>query len=76
MPRANPRFKKWPIESCNKLVPICLLSENDERKGLKYPHEKNKNYYHGCLKLNDEYRRDEATIRWLTLGYVSVSDTR
>ena len=76
MPRANPRFKKWPIESCNRLVPISLLSENDKKKGLKYPHEKNKTYYRGCLELNDEYRRDEATIRWLTLGYVSISDTR
>ena len=76
MPRSHPRFKNFSIESCNRLVPIDLLSENDKRKGLKYPHEKNKRYYHGCLELNDEYKKDEATIRWLTLGYVSISDTR
>ena len=53
-----------------------MLSENDERKGLKYTHEKNKKYYRGCLELGEEYKKDEATIRWLTLGYVSISDTR
>ena len=53
-----------------------MLSKNDKRKGLKYPHEKNKKYYRGCLELSDDYKRDEATIRWLTLGYVSISDTR
>ena len=76
MPRSHPRFKNFSIESCNRLVPINLLSENDKRKGLKYPHEKNKRYYNGCLELNDEYKKDEATIRLLTLGYVSISDTR
>ena len=53
-----------------------MLSENDKKKGLKYPHEKNKNNYRGCLELSDEYKKDENTIRWLTLGYVSISDTR
>ena len=76
MPRTHPRFKNFSIESCNRLVPIDLLSENDKRNGLKYPHEKNKRYYRGCLELNDDYKKDEATIRWLTLGYVSISDYR
>ena len=76
MPRTHPRFRDFSIEACNRLLPIDRLSENDKKKGLKFPHEKNKNYYHGCLELNDEYKKDEATIRWLKLGYVSISDTR
>ena len=49
---------------------ICALGN------FKYPYEKNKRYYCGCLELSDDYKKDEATIRWLTLGYVSISDTR
>jgi hypothetical protein len=75
MPRSHPRFKNHSIEACNRIPPIELLSENDKKKGLKYSHEKNKKYYRRCLELNDEYKRDEATIRWLKLGYVSISDT-
>ena len=75
MPRSHPRFKNHSIKACNRLPPIELLSENDKNKGLKYSHGKNKEYYRRCLELNDEYKRDEATIRWLTLGYVSISDT-
>ena len=58
MPRSHPRFKNHSIEACNRLPPIDSLSENDKRKGLKYPHEENKRYYHGCLELNDEYKKD------------------
>ena len=76
MPRAHPRFKDFSIEGCNRIPPLNMLSENDIRKGLKYPHEKNERYYRGCLELNDDYKKDEATIRRLTLGYVSISDTR
>lgn len=76
MSRSHPRFKNFSIEACNRLAPIEILSENDKRNVLKYQHEKNKRYYHGCLELNDEYKKDEATIRWLTLGYVSIDDTR
>lgn len=76
MPRAHPRFKDFSIEKCSRYPPIEMLSENDMRKGLKYTHEKNKRYYRGCLELRDDYKRDEATVRWLTLGYVSISDTR
>ena len=76
MPRAHPRFKNFSMEKCSRYPPIEMLSENDKRKGLKYTHEKNKRYYRGCLELGDEYKKDEATIRWLTLGYVSISDTR
>jgi hypothetical protein len=76
MPRAHPRFKDFSMEKCSRYPPLEMLSKNDERKGLKYPHEKNKKYYRGCLELSDDYKRDEATIRWLTLGYVSISDTR
>lgn len=76
MPRGHPRFKDFSIESCNRLPPHSIFSENDIRKWLKYPHEKNERYYRGCLELSAEYKKDEATIRWLTLGYVSISDTR
>jgi hypothetical protein len=76
MPRAHPRFKDFSMEKCSRYPPLEMLSENDKRKGLKYPHEKNKRYYRGCLELSDDYKKDEATIRWLTLGYVSISDTR
>ena len=76
MPRGHPRFKDFSAERCNRLPPHSILSENDIRKGLKYPHQKNKRYYHGCLELSDDYKKDKATIRWLTLGYVSISDTR
>ena len=76
MARTHRRFTNFSIEACNRFPPISILSENDKRKGLKYSHEKNKNYYRGCLELNDEYKKDENTIRWLTLGYVSISDTR
>lgn len=76
MPRTHPRFKDFSMEKCSIYPPIEMLSENDKRKGLKYPHEKNKRYYRRCLELSDDYKKDEATIRWLTLGYVSISDTR
>ena len=76
MPRGHPIFKNFSTESCNRLPPHSILSEKDIRKGLKYPHEKNKRYYRGCLELSDDYKKDEAKIRWLTLGYVSISDTR
>ena len=76
MPRTHPRFKDFSMEKCSRYPPIEMLSENDKRKGLKYTHEKNKRYYRGFLELGDEYKKDEATIRWLTLGYVSISDTR
>jgi hypothetical protein len=76
MPRTHPRFKDFSMEKCSKYPPIEMLGMNDIRKGLKYPHEKNKRYYHRCLELSDDYKKDEATIRWLTLGYVSISDTR
>ena len=76
MPRVHPWYKTFSIEKCNRFPPLSILSENDVRKGLKYPHEKNKRYFRGCLDLNDDYKKDEATIRWLTLGYVSISDTR
>jgi hypothetical protein len=76
MPRTHPRFKDFSMEKCSRYPPIEMLSENDKRKGLKYPHEKNKRYYRRCLELSDDYKKDEATIRWLTLGYVSISDTR
>ena len=76
MPRTYPRFKDFPMKKCSRYPPIEMLSENDKRKGLKYTHEKNKRYYRGCLELGDDYKKDEATIRWLTLGYVSISDTR
>lgn len=76
MPRTHPRFKDFSMEKCSRYPPIEMLSENDKRKGLKYTHEKNKRYYRGCLELGDDYKKDEATIRWLTLGYVSISDTR
>jgi hypothetical protein len=76
MPRAHPRFKGFSMKKCSRYPPLEMLSKNDKRKGLKYPHEKNKKYYRGCLELSDDYKRDEATIRWLTLGYVSISDTR
>jgi hypothetical protein len=42
MPRAHPRFKDFSIEKCNRYLPLDMLCENDKRKGLKYPHEKNK----------------------------------
>ena len=63
MPRAHPRFRDFSIEASNRFSPINRLSENDKKKGLKYPHEKNKDYYCGCLELNDEYKKDEGTIR-------------
>jgi hypothetical protein len=76
MPRTHPRFKDFSMDKCSRYPPIEMLSENDKKRGLKYTHEKNKRYYRGCLELGDDYRKDEATIRWLTLGYVSISDTR
>jgi len=76
MPRTHPRFKDFSMEKCSRYPPIEMLSENDKKRGLKYTHEKNKRYYRGCLELGDDYKKDEATIRWLTLGYVSISDTR
>ena len=76
MARTHRRFAEFSIEKRNRYPPLNMLSENDKKKGLKYPHEKNKNNYRGCLDLSDEYKKDENTIRWLTLGYVSISDTR
>ena len=76
MARTHHRFAEFSIEKRNRYPPLNMLSENDKKKGLKYPHEKNKNNYRGCLELSDEYKKDENTIRWLTLGYVSISDTR
>jgi hypothetical protein len=76
MPHTHPRFKDFSMEKCSRYPPIEMLSDNDKRKGLKYTHEKNKRYYRGCLELGDEYKKNEATIRWLALGYVSISDTR
>ena len=57
MPWSHPRFKNFPIESCNRLAPINLLSENDKKTGLKYPHEKNEKYYNGCLELTMNIRK-------------------
>ena len=76
MPRAHPKYKNFYIEECNGFPPFGILSESDIKKGLKYPHEKNKRYYRVCLELNDDYKNNEAIIRWFTLGYVIISDTR
>lgn len=76
MPHSHPMFKKFTIEACNRSAPISLLSENDKRNGLSYSHEKNKRYYKGCLELNDEYKKDDATIKWLTYEYVRIDDNR
>ncbi|GJW97306.1 RNA-directed DNA polymerase, eukaryota, reverse transcriptase zinc-binding domain protein [Tanacetum coccineum] len=59
------RYHQW-----SKVPPLLVLSDGDKISELKYPYEKYKWMYKGCLKLGPEYQIDEDMKEWLTRGHV------
>ncbi|GJY59325.1 gag-pol polyprotein [Tanacetum coccineum] len=72
MVRANPRFKHFTNEQCNKILPLLKVSEQDKMNGISHPYQKLKGFNKGVLNLGPEFVRDAKMEEWLTRGHISV----
>ncbi|PWA60194.1 lectin protein kinase family protein [Artemisia annua] len=63
MPRKVAKFKHWTKKQLSMIPPILEISKQDEENGQKYAYQKIKEFYKGCLELEEEYKRDEKAFR-------------
>ncbi|GKF03668.1 hypothetical protein Tco_0030591, partial [Tanacetum coccineum] len=61
MERSHPRFKNHTNEQCNKIPPLLMVSEKDEKNRISHAYQKLKGFYKGVLNLGPEYIRNAKT---------------
>ncbi|GJV55934.1 putative reverse transcriptase domain-containing protein [Tanacetum coccineum] len=74
MVRSHPRFKCHTNEQCNKILPLLMVSEKDEKNGISHTYQKLKGFYKGFLNLGPDYIQNTKTEEWLTRGHISVHE--
>lgn len=62
MPQTVPNFKHWTKKQLSRAKPLLEISNKDKENGYDYPYQKIKDFYQGCLDLEDVYKKDE----WVT----------
>ncbi|GJX10010.1 putative reverse transcriptase domain-containing protein [Tanacetum coccineum] len=74
MPRAERKLGKLTTEQHTMTSPILKVSNKDKAKGVCHPFQKIKEFYRGCLNLEDEYKQDQEVIDWIKQGHASVHE--
>lgn len=68
MPRTMSNFKHLTKRQLSFIRPLLEISNEDKANGYEHLHQKIKNFYNGCLKLGNEYKKDEKLLEWIQRG--------